>query len=243
MTMESQLTYKEWQVHTLRDTDETMALMEAVLRQDNRHILKDDHNSLVYRITHAGEEVVVKSPTARNRRTSERIRTWVRAGKAMRMWRSMQVLQELGIDVPEPILTAHRRQWGMITDSFLVYRYVTGTPITDEDIPTVDDLLTRLHAAGYLRHDASPHNYLKSGERIVFVDTTLHRPILFKKSQRLLEHLAFHRQHPERWLAYHEHTAPNWHLRALLAYRQTTDTIRTWRRRLKKSHHPTDPNR
>ena len=231
--MEKTIQVDSWQVRTCRASDETVALMHALQQNDHRQILKDDSQTLVYRITHAGEDLVVKSPRRRNRSGVERLRTLVRAGKAMRMWRGLCKLHELEISVPEPVLLAQRRRWGMIVDSFLVYRYVPGEPITAADIPAVDALLDRLHAYGYLRHDPGDHNYLKSGNDIVCIDVTLRKPFFFKKTQCLLEHLSFHQHRPEMWLFYHAPSVPAWQLRTLLAYQRCKSAIRDKRRCLK----------
>ncbi len=233
--MEKTIQVDSWQVRTCRGSDETAALMHALQQNDQRQVLKDDSQSLVYRITHAGEDLVVKAPRRRNRSVVERLRTLVRAGKATRMWCGLCKLRELEIPVPEPVLLAQRRCWGMIVDSFLVYRYVPGEPITAADIPAVDALLERLHGHGYLRHDAVNHNYLKSGNDIVCIDVTLRKPLFFKKTQCLLEHLSFHQHRPEMWLSYRASSVPARQLRALLAYQRFKSAIRDQRRRLKRA--------
>ncbi len=218
--------YQGWQVTSLKEEGETRTVMERVFDPSDRTVLKNDHNSHVYRIPYSPTDLVAKYPTARNRRLWERWCTLFRTGKAMRAWQGMYKLQQLGFDVPTPILTATKRKWGMIIDSFLVYEFVDGEPVSNKDEKLIDQILMRLHKAGYLRHDASAHNYLTLKDRVVMIDTTLRQPHAFKQAQFLMEHLGYHKHHPDKWFALYKDIIPERTLRFVAGYFYTRSKIR-----------------
>ena len=220
-------------MYSVRSAPETHALMKRVLDGAERDVLKEDHNSLVYCIEHDGERLVVKYPTARNRRWQDRATSLWRKSKARRVWQGMVLLQQMGIVVPDPILVAERRCCGILTDSFILYVYADGEPVTAADAPAIDPILAHLHKLGYLRHDASTHNFLRHKERIIMIDTTLHRPWLFPRSRGLLEHWSFHRDTSEIWYAFYQNSVPRWHLQLLVWLGRSRDALHAQRHRLK----------
>ena len=239
--LRNRLQYGPWQIYSVRSASETHTLMKRVLDGTERDILKKDHNSLVYCIEHDGERLVVKSPTARNRRWQDRATSLWRKSKAWRAWQGMVLLQEMGIVVPEPILVAERRCCGILTNSFILYVYADGEPVTAADAPAIDSLLAHLHGQGYLRHDASTHNFLRHKEHIIMIDTTLHRPWFFPRSRGLLEHWNFRRDTPEAWYAFYQNAVPRSHLLLLAWIGRSRDALHARRHRLKKRIRTTPP--
>jgi len=224
----------DWRYQSCWPESESRALLDALATPGEREILKDDRNSRVERVAVAGRRLIVKIPVARNKRLWERLTTRFRPGKARRAWLGMLTLKAAGFHVPEPVLIGERRRAGCVVDSFMVYEFAEGQPLQPADLPAVEQILRNLHAIGYLRHDASAHNYLKQGDRIIMIDTTLRRPRVFRKSRFLLERLALYRATPQAWFAASAGDASPVYLKALYRYRTSRDAWRQARRTLRQ---------
>lgn len=156
-------------------------------------VIKDIRRTFVSEFTLQHKAIflrcIFKIPRARNRRNWERLLTLFRPPDVVRALRSMELAEQLGVTAPRPILAATRRQFGMVTHSYMVYEKLDGhTPKSHADIQQVCELLTDLHRKGWLRRDALLRNFLIIGEnRVGLIDFRLSRPRLLVKARQGLE--------------------------------------------------------
>jgi len=158
-----------WIPQSQATVDALLAAFSTPLR-----ILKDDRRSLVILLPelpdsnggHAlsgGGPWVCKRPRWRDGRGWHRLLSLFQPGEMHRAFDAALRLLELGIATPQPLLLMEHRRWGLMVESWLVYRYVPGEAVGEEQWPLVVEALKSLHSAG-LRH-GDPHlaNWLKDG--------------------------------------------------------------------------------
>jgi tRNA A-37 threonylcarbamoyl transferase component Bud32 len=160
---------------TILRTSESEALAEALLRQQPFpdhcvRVMRDDAHAFVGVIAHANHEFVVKSPRHKDRRPWIRLTTCLRSGLAFRVARFLNDARHAGIPVAEVAFAMERRQCGMIVESWLVYRFLPGSPCGAREVPQVIEVLRRLHALGWVHGDAHIANFVTDGTRVSVLD-------------------------------------------------------------------------
>ncbi|WP_296756594.1 phosphotransferase [Thioalkalivibrio sp.] len=143
-------------------------------------VFKSDGQTYSGLIEIEGQTCVLKIPRGRNRRLSQRLMSFFRPSVAVRQMQSMVQLAQLGLRTPEPVCAGERRAMGILTDSFLLYEYAEGRTATRDDAALLTPELLRLHELGYTRNDPHAKNYLIDERGVVFIDTILRRPRLFR---------------------------------------------------------------
>lgn len=197
--MVSSYSHKRWSLVSRLDEGSSIALLDAVIDGSitREEIFRDDWRTLSARIRFRGEGVLLKVPRARNGRRWERFLTRFRGSHAIRYFRHMELMAAMGFPAPEPVMACERRDRGVVTDSFICYRYVEGRPAGSKDAPRVLDALRSLHRQGYLRTDAQIANFLVSGDSIVFIDFRLKKPWFLSDLRKARELDRFIRSCPE----------------------------------------------
>lgn len=138
-----------------------------------KNILKKHHRSLVYHIEINNKQYILKIPTEKNTRWWIRFTTLFRDGEAVKNIKGMIKYEELGLHSTRPVIAAEKRNWGMVTDSWLLYEYLDGEPCLDkkEYYPLVIEELKRIHRKGYLHGDSQIRNFLYKAGRIYVIDS------------------------------------------------------------------------
>ena len=158
---------------------------------------KDTSQTYIARIRIEEQDLVLKIPRDRNKRTWQRFLSLFRSSESFRHLHSMITLRKLGFHCPEPIMALQTVRAGHIIDSALVYRFEEGHKPQHEDIPRVINTLLSLHRLGYLRRDPHAKNFLVQADRVTFIDFRLSKPILFRQLRLNRELCAFLRTTPE----------------------------------------------
>jgi heptose II phosphotransferase len=154
-----------WQVLSALGEQQSHHLCADIL-DDNlvrQHVFRDNWRTLSANVRVNDRSLLLKIPRARNGRRWERILTMFRGSDALRSFRHLEMMSELGLSAPEPVLAAEFRSHGMVTDSFVCYDFVEGRRPDIEDAPAILDALRTLHGKGYLRNDAQLANFLIRG--------------------------------------------------------------------------------
>ena len=113
---------------------------------------------------------VVKRPAEKDNSFWIRLTTLYRRGEAHRMFSSAQDMAVSGIPVPDAIMQFERRRFGMIVESWYVYRYVSGKRCEEKQLPQVISILNMLHHRGLYHGDPHPNNWLQSDDGVVALD-------------------------------------------------------------------------
>ncbi|MDR9424095.1 MAG: hypothetical protein RI567_02285 [Marinobacter sp.] len=143
-------------------------------------VFKDTPKCLVARFDHPElGPCVLKVPRARSGRRWERFLTLFRAGEAIRQFKNMEMLLELGLQGPTPVLAAEKRQNGVVVDSFYVYSFVEGREGEVKDRPAIINALLPLYEKRYCRADPKVGNHILNGNSVYLIDFRIKRPILF----------------------------------------------------------------
>jgi heptose II phosphotransferase len=170
-------TYKGWNVlaATGKSSDEVKNIFDFI--RDGEYsagqVLKDHHRSSVHRFSYKGKELVVKIPLEKNRRPWIRFTTLFRQGEAFRNLKGMELLASQNIPSTIPVMAAECRRFGMVTDSFIIYHFLEGSPCTGrkEYYPKVVDVLKTMHQKNILHGDSQIQNFLCSNQQIFVIDS------------------------------------------------------------------------
>jgi len=95
------------------------------------HVLKDDKRSLVKKGELFGTQVIAKQPRAQK-----------------------------GIESVKPICVLEHRQWGFLTDSWIIYEFKEGHESNVKHLSHIIELLQKLHLNGFRHDDPNFGNFL-----------------------------------------------------------------------------------
>lgn len=188
-----------WQLLSSLDRSASVDLLDAILADDveREQVFRDNWRTLSAQIRFRDQALLLKVPRARNARRWERFLTRFRGSDAVRSFRHLEWMTEMGFAVPQAILACERREAGAVTDSFLCYRFVEGQRAGPEHAAQVLEALRALHQRGYLRSDAQIANFLVVGDRVVFIDFRLKKPWFLPALQKARELDRFIRSCPQ----------------------------------------------
>lgn len=236
--MATKLSFRNYDIVTTLSEPEARELLSTCLDKRYEHMsaLKDNKHNFVAKVETKGlPQLIVKEPRKRNKRRWERTMTLFRPGEAVRIHNSHQKLLELGFLCPSPLLAAERRDSGVVTGSFVIYRFQEGRPATSADAERVSRELQRLHQKGYTRGDPKALNFLINQDQVYFIDFKLSKPVLFRKHSMRMEYAHFLHTMPEgiNYLPQHERESAGF-LFAIWLRRAISDLKRAkrdWRER------------
>ncbi len=197
--------FKGYEFISTLPNEQAQALLDIVLQQayETNRLYNDDSSCLVANIdTDHHSNIMLKVPRERNNRAWERILTLFRPNEAFRTFASMMVVKSIGLNCPQPLIAAHKKENGMSVDSFFVYEFVEGAPGTKEDVSILLQAMKSLHQAGYTRSDPKVVNFIVSNDEAIFIDFRLKKPKIFTNFQCTLNlcrflHLAVSRDRKE----------------------------------------------
>lgn len=222
-----------WSFFSYLDEVASKDLVNHIVQRDVsiEHTFRDNWRTLSAQILFDGKPLLLKVPRARNGRRWERLLSLFRGSDSVRMFRHCEKMATLGLAAPEPVIAGELRQYGMVTDSFLCYRFVNGRRPTKTDAPLVWSALKSLHRKGYVRSDAQLANFLiRRDGTVVFIDFRLKRPCLLLALQQARELDRFLRSCPEaRSLMTAEEQSSSW-FRLAHALENLSFARRRWKR-------------
>jgi heptose II phosphotransferase len=163
--MSWQVRMAPWAQPAVPDPAALGALLRAALSSPER-VLRDDQRSRVLLVRppldtptdllkQSPGPWVLKRPLWRDGRLWNRLVSWLGPGEMSRAFAGGLLLLSTGLQTPRPLLVMERRRAGLLVESWLVYEFVEGRPLTEEDWPALVSALRLLHASG-LRH-GDPH--------------------------------------------------------------------------------------
>ncbi|TVT35969.1 hypothetical protein [Marinobacter vinifirmus] len=189
-----------WRLLSKEDKHTVLLLGKAIRDGDleREQVFRDNWRTLSAQVQIAGHRLLLKVPRARHRRVWERLLSLFRGSDALRTFRHLEQMAAMGLRAPAPVIAGELRHYGMVTDSFVCYRFVEGRRPGGKDAPAVLRALKMLHNQGYLRSDAQLANFLIDDEgEVVFIDFRLKRPRFLPRLQKARELDRFLRSCPE----------------------------------------------
>lgn len=141
-------------------------------------ILKNDKRSYVATLEHKKQSYVLKIPRDKNHRKWIGFTTFYRRSEVKKVFDNLTRLKNLGFNTNSPIICGEIRKKGMVTDSFLIYSYVDGKPVTKAEYPQLIKEIKRLHSYGRLHGDFHSQNFIVQNGEIFFLDTAFRRNLL-----------------------------------------------------------------
>lgn len=148
-------------------------------------VLKDTERSFVKVVEFKGEKIVVKIPIDKNKRKAERVATFFRKCEAVRVLESMEKLKKIGVITNEPIASIEIKNNKMTIESIMIYGYLEGIDVKEEDAEKVINIIRKIHKFGYIHSDTQKKNFIKIGKEIGTIDAKLKRKIFGKISENL----------------------------------------------------------
>lgn len=160
--------------------------------------LKDHHRSIVKRIAIDNQDYVLKIPLEKNQRPWIRFLTWFRLGEAFKNMHGMIKLWNVNIKTTIPVMAAESRTYGMVTDSWLLYKYLDGQSCLDQQqhYDAVVRTLSGMHKKGYLHGDSQIRNFLAVQDEIYVIDANP-KPVGWTGFKRAFEFAYLKRSNPE----------------------------------------------
>lgn len=152
-------------------------------------ILKENKRSNVVQFSYKGEDLVLKIPLEKNRNRWIRFTTLYRQGESYKCIKSLAKLNQLDIPTAQPFMAAEKRSFGMVVDSWLIYKYVPGHHCLDKEnhYPKVTAALKSLHTKKYLHGDPQIRNFILGDDDIIHMIDAKLKPAYFsfysKKSE------------------------------------------------------------
>lgn len=137
-------------------------------------ILKSDYRSLVAKISHHGQEYIVKSPREKHRPGWNRWMTLFRSSEVILASKRLKKLEQLLLLGNRPVAAYEKRRRGQVVNSWQLYTYVEGHFPFQESFSRVSEKLESIHRLGYLHGDSQIANFIEtaSGE-IAIIDAKL----------------------------------------------------------------------
>ncbi|MGK7392148.1 MAG: lipopolysaccharide core heptose(II) kinase RfaY [Candidatus Cyclobacteriaceae bacterium M2_1C_046] len=172
--------YNGWRILSFIPDQEAKKIFNLV--QEDSYatvsILKQYDRSKVLRFSLEDNDYVLKIPLEKNNNPWIRFTTLYRKGESFKCLYSMHKLKELQLPTAQPIMTAEKRSFGMVVDSWLVYKYVPGEHCLNkkDHYPEVIDTLQSLHGKSFLHGDPQIRNFILGEDRLIhMIDAKLKR--------------------------------------------------------------------
>ncbi|MEM7109263.1 MAG: lipopolysaccharide core heptose(II) kinase RfaY [Bacteroidota bacterium] len=161
-------------VNSQLSEQETQEIVRKVENKDFQlvEVLKDHSRSRVLRIALNNLDLVLKVPIEKNKKPWIRFLTIFRKSEAFKNLMGMRFLSTLGFKTTNGYLACEYRNWGMVTDSWVLYFFLKAQECLDQN-PTftrVVHALGQLHKKDVLHGDAQIRNFLISEGEIYFID-------------------------------------------------------------------------
>lgn len=161
---------KKWKLIYNSDIDiDHLSLFYKILEKStkNNKTLKDNYNSKILKCDFNNECITIKYPIDRNTRKWIRFTTLFRKGESYKNFMAFYKLKKLKINVPTPILIAELRKFGMVFDSFVVYKYINGNTFSRKNYNHYGEIIKiikQLHYHNLVHGDAHTENFIYSNK-------------------------------------------------------------------------------
>lgn len=176
--------YNGWRILSFISENEGNIFFDHISKNKYKplKILKDNHRSKVILFEFENIPYILKIPIAKNKNRWIRFTTLYRSGESLRGLKSLHTLQELGIPTADPIMVAEKMYFGMVVDSWMIYKYIEGDNCLNKT-DLYDDVVTALeslHQKKYLHGDPQIRNFILSPDKkIHLIDVKVRRTGLF----------------------------------------------------------------
>ncbi|MEM6522512.1 MAG: lipopolysaccharide core heptose(II) kinase RfaY [Bacteroidota bacterium] len=156
------------------NAQEAEKIIQKVEKQDFQliEVLKDHSRSRVSRIKLNNLDLVLKVPIEKNKKLWIRFLTWFRRSEVFKNLQGMSLLNSLGFKTTQGYLACEYRNWGMVTNSWILYYYLDAEECLNQKhtFSNVVRTLEKLHKQDILHGDPQIRNFLTSNEGIYLID-------------------------------------------------------------------------
>lgn len=133
-------------------------------------VLKHDHRSQVELLEAAGETYILKKFTLQ--------RTWLWFQLTSLIFPTLGEvacknaidLIDAGVTTPRPLLLLQKLEKGMVVESWQLYRFLDGEPLSYADAAEIVDFVRRMHCLNWVHRDPHPGNFLRIEGGIATLD-------------------------------------------------------------------------
>ena len=140
--------------------------------------LKNNSRSRVLLIDLQGQKAVLKSPREKNTNKWIRFTTLYRRGEAFKVVRYLDKLIRRGFHTNKPLLAMEKRRFGMVVDSWILYKFKPGKTCDDSHYPSIVKTLNSFHEKNLLHGDPHVDNFMTTDQGIFTLDAKPKKPIL-----------------------------------------------------------------
>jgi len=163
-------------------------------RMEEGNVFKKGNTCFVSSFEYNGEKVIVKRYNYKG--LLHALRTSLKGSRARHSWIQGHRLRMFHINTPEPVAFLEIRKCGVITNSYIITRYVEGNKLKEyldkidpakqkENIREVCHLLERLRKCNIVHGDLKESNILitNDGPQLIDLDSTKVIPLLGKSNR------------------------------------------------------------
>lgn len=140
-------------------------------------IIKDSKRSKVLLIQIHNKKYIYKIPKEGNEKKWKRFISIFRKSDSCREYNNYLKMEQLGFNVPKPIMYFEEKKFGICFASYVVTEYIEGKTGTIDEISLVVDELNKLHKAGFLHGDSQLSNFIINNKKVYFIDLKLKKNI------------------------------------------------------------------
>ena len=173
--MIKKIEYKDYKVFYFERYKNILKLGTNII-DNNIEIFKEfkvTKRNYVVGIEYENKKYILKSPRNEHRIPQRKFFTMFKDGESLSTLRNINILiDEYGFDeFVRPLMAIVKRKKGMIIDSYLVMKYVEGTPLEKKDIFTAVEFLKKLHRSKHYHGDANTSNFMMKDGKLRTIDT------------------------------------------------------------------------
>ncbi|MDP8240810.1 MAG: hypothetical protein P9X24_17115 [Candidatus Hatepunaea meridiana] len=133
-------------------------------------ILKHDNRSDVGTFKIGGLRYVIKKFTFQSTNTWLRLTSVFFPTQGEIACRNSLEMASVGINTPQPALLMQRTRGKVVANSWLVYRFVEGQPLTKDNTEDIVEFVKNMHRSGWIHRDPHPGNFISTPEGIITID-------------------------------------------------------------------------
>ncbi len=138
--------------------------------QNPQQVLKHDHRSEVGIFTVDNTPFIVKKFTIQDSWLWFQLTSILFPTVGEIAFRNGVDLSEAGLLTPRPTLLVQCEKNGMITKSWLAYRFMEGDLLNNDDVQEIVTFIKQMHRLGWVHRDPHPANFLRTSEGIATID-------------------------------------------------------------------------
>ena len=148
--------------------NEFSSLLHKLERPEN--VIKHDHRGEVGTFMAGGIRYVVKKFTFQSTRLWFRLVSVFFPTLGEIACRNGLGLVADGIQTPRPVLLMQQVKNGMVTSSWVVYRFMEGDVLSEDNAQEIVSFVKSMHQSGWVHRDPHPANFIRTSRGLATLD-------------------------------------------------------------------------